>query len=216
MIILIGGEKGGTGKTTLVTNLAAKCKLNKKDIIVIDTDKQGSASSWAATRELKEIKPEIPTVQIFGNTVHTQIMDLGKRYDDVIIDAGGRDSVELRSAMTIASKIYIPIQPSQFDIWTLAHMNNLVETARCVNSSIKAFIVINRASTNPSLREIEEANEILKEFDNLELSKNILKDRVSFRKAARTGESIYELAKLDEKACSEVNNLFNEVFNDAT
>ncbi len=212
MILLIGGEKGGTGKTTIVTNLAAKCKLSELDAIIVDTDKQGSASSWAATRELKEIKPLIPTVQVFGNTLHTQIIDLSKRYKIIIIDAGGRDSVELRSAMTVANKIYIPIQPSQFDIWTLAHMNNLIEHTKNVNSSVMAAIVINRASTNPSLNEVAEAKEILREFDNLELAESTLKDRVAFRKAAKSGASIYELAKQDEKACTEMDNLFNEVF----
>ena len=42
MIILIGGEKGGTGKTTLATNLATMHALNGKDVLLVDTDKQFS------------------------------------------------------------------------------------------------------------------------------------------------------------------------------
>jgi hypothetical protein len=49
---------------------------------------------------------------------------------DIVIDAGGRDSVELRAAMTVADVLYIPIQASQFDVWTLDQMNVLVEQAR--------------------------------------------------------------------------------------
>ena len=56
MIILIGGEKGGTGKTTLSTNIAAKLALEGEDVLLVDTDKQGSASAWAATRdELEDV-----------------------------------------------------------------------------------------------------------------------------------------------------------------
>ena len=44
MIVLIGGEKGGTGKTTIATSLAGR------DVLLIDTDPQGSANYWAQSR----------------------------------------------------------------------------------------------------------------------------------------------------------------------
>ena len=76
---------------------------------------------------------------------------------DIIIDAGGRDSVELRAAMTVADALYIPIQASQFDVWTLGPMNSLVEQAQAINERLRAFAVLNRASTNPSVKEAEDA-----------------------------------------------------------
>ena len=48
---------------------------------------------------------------------------MAAKYRDIVIDAGGRDSVELRAAMTVADALYIPIQASQFDVWTLDQMN---------------------------------------------------------------------------------------------
>ena len=59
-----------------------------------------------------------------------EVQDLAGRYQDVIIDAGGRDSVELRAAMIVAHKAFVPIQASQFDIWTLGRMNDLAVTRR--------------------------------------------------------------------------------------
>ena len=38
MIILIGGEKGGTGKTTIATNLAALRAMAGRDVLLVDTD----------------------------------------------------------------------------------------------------------------------------------------------------------------------------------
>ena len=46
-IVLFGGEKGGTGKTTLATNMAAMLALQGKDVLLLDTDRQGTASFWA-------------------------------------------------------------------------------------------------------------------------------------------------------------------------
>jgi chromosome partitioning protein len=213
MILLIGGEKGGTGKTTIATNLAAVARLNNRDALLIDTDKQGSASSWIATRQYNGTRPDIPSVQKFGNTLHTQVLDLSNRYQEIIIDAGGRDSIELRSAMTVANCFYIPIQTSQFDIWTLGLINNLVTDVKIVNPTLKTFIILNRCSTNPAVNEVAEAREVLTEFDNLKLASSTLKDRIAYRKAAKTGQSVFELDKKDEKALQEIKSLYDEVYN---
>jgi cellulose biosynthesis protein BcsQ len=64
-----------------------------------------------------------------------EVMDSSPgRYQDILIDAGGRDSVELRAALVVAGHAFIPIQASQFDIWTLSRVNELVNTARGFNS----------------------------------------------------------------------------------
>jgi chromosome partitioning protein len=89
-IILIGGEKGGTGKTTLAVNMAAARAKAGHDVLVVDTDPQGSASYWTAAREEKKIEPRIPSVQKFGKTLASELRDLGKRYEEIIVDAGGR------------------------------------------------------------------------------------------------------------------------------
>ena len=96
-IILIGGEKGGTGKTTLAVNLAARRALQGRDVLVIDTDIQASASYWAQTRDETAVTPRVACIQKFGKGLQTEVRDLATRYQDLVIDAGGRDSVELRS-----------------------------------------------------------------------------------------------------------------------
>ena len=163
MIILIGGEKGGTGKTTLATNLAVLRARARKDVLLIDTDKQQSAATWTQIRGENGTKPSISCVQLFGKGVNNQIPDLAKRYDDIIIDAGGRDSVELRAAMVKADKLFIPFQPSQYDVWTLDHMQELVETSRGFNPDLEAFCVINRASPIPQVTEYKDAQELFED-----------------------------------------------------
>ena len=129
MILLLGGEKGGTGKTTIATNLAALRAAAGYDVLLIDTDRQGTAAAWCQVRAEDPRLPRIACVQLFGKNVQTGLRDLAGRYREVIIDAGGRDAVELRSALVGADCVYIPIQPSQYDVWTLEHMQELVVTA---------------------------------------------------------------------------------------
>lgn len=233
MIILIGGEKGGTGKTTLATNLSSLFKQNGKDVLLVDTDKQGSASFWASTRDnmIQEIQKDekilgkilspkisslkrVPNVQKFGDSIINEIQELETKYEDIIIDAGGRDSVELRAAITVANLLFIPIQASQFDVWTLGVLDNLITQAKIYNKTLKAFIVFNRASSNPSVNEVKEATlAIAEEFQNFKLCKTIIRDRIIYRKAAKNGLSINELLKQDEKANIEMLSFYKEVIN---
>ena len=130
MIILFGGEKGGTGKTTLATNLAAMRARAGRDVLLIDTDPQGSASYWTQCRDEEKVEPRVACVQKFGKGLQAEVRDLANRYQDIIIDAGGRESVELRAGIVVADFAFIPIQPSQFDVWTLGRMDDLVKTPR--------------------------------------------------------------------------------------
>lgn len=212
MIILVGGEKGGTGKTTFVTNLAAKIAMQGSDILVVDTDKQGSASAWAATRGENPNVVRISCVQIFTKAIYDQVRDLAKRYEYVIIDAGGRDSIELRTAMSVADIVIIPIQASQFDVWTLGSMDELVKNMRAHNRELKAYIILNRASPNPAVNEIEEAKSIITDFDEIKLCNAVIRDRISFRKAAKSGLSVFELEQKDFKAIQEIEIIYNEIF----
>lgn len=212
MVVLVGGEKGGTGKTTFATNMAALRAGEGRDVLLVDTDKQGSASDWAAVRDEVDRVPRVSCVQVFGKQVTSQIQDLAGRYDDLIVDAGGRDSVELRSAMVVADRFYVPMQASQFDVWTIEQMEELVEQAQAINPALKASVFINRASPHPQVREAEEAEEILEEFEHLVFSGVVIHDRIAFRRAASDGIGVDEAESPDPKACKEVRSLYVSIF----
>lgn len=179
---------------------------------MIDTDKQGSASAWASVRDQNTEIKRILSVQKFGNTVNNEIRALHTKYDDILIDAGGQNSQELRASMLVTEKMYIPIQAGQFDVWTLGLMDQLVSQVKTINPHLKAMVLINRASTNPSTTEIEEIFQVMSEFENLTLSAAIIKERIAYRKAAKEGLSVVELSKQDPKATDEMQFLYNEMY----
>ena len=214
MIILIGGEKGGPGKTTIATNLAAMRTKKSEDLLLIDTDKQPTASYWCSLREDHQIQPRVASIQKFDKSVRTETLALKIKYEDIIIDAGGRDSPELRGALLVATKAIFPLRPSQFDLWTLGRMNTLVETAREFNQNLKSFIVINQASPNPAVKEVEEARELIQEFNNLTLLKTNICERIAFRRAAIQGMAVTEYKPEDNKAIQEMISLYEEIFDE--
>ena len=142
MIVLFGGEKGGTGKTTLATNFAVWLAKRGDDVLLLDADPQKSASKWVAVRASHEDLPKVHYVQRTGPSVHITVKDLSARYQHVVIDAGGRDSKELRSAMGVAQYMVVSTKTSQFDLWTLQEIDELVgfvEPLECQFVSLVTF-----------------------------------------------------------------------------
>lgn len=221
MIILIGGEKGGTGKTTIATNLAQIHACAGKDTLLLDMDKQGSATGWIERRNAYEV--ESPACMAkhtkskqSGSVVQyllKELQQLRKKYETIIIDAGGRDSIEFRAALTIADKLYSPIRASQYDVDTLEALNELVVEASINNPKLEAYVFINCASTNIRSGVKNEVNKFLQSghYESLNASNCFICDRAMFAHAASEGLGVCEMN--NEKASKEIMNLYKEVFN---
>jgi len=211
MIILCGGEKGGAAKTTIATNFASILAGMSRDVLLVDTDPQGSASDWASTRATQENVVRVGAIQKFGKGLLAEVQDLASRYDDVILDAGGRDSAELRASLAVADVAVLPFQPSHFDLWTVNRAAELIETARGFNQNLVVIAVISRASTHAVANDTAEAKELLQDYQSMILANSVLRDRVAFRRAAGMGLGVVE-SKLDEKASLEMQHLFDQVW----
>src|SRR6185312_4138150 len=126
MILVCGGIKGGSGKTTFATNLTVMRSIDGKKVLLIDADEQKSSSDWVDQREAMKIDTSWTTVQLSGKAIHSQIVRFKQDYDDIIVDVGGRDTTSQRSALTVADVFLIPFKPRSLDIWTIGSVINLV------------------------------------------------------------------------------------------
>ena len=209
MIVLVCSQKGGVGKSTTATNLAALLACNGYDICLVDADKQSTSANWVADRQENEHLPAIHIVQKYDNIKKT-LEDLDRRYEYVIVDAAGRDSREMRTGMLAAHKVLIPLQCSQPDLDTLETMKDIVTQAKDVNEDMQIYTFLNRAPTNPSINEDEEAKELLSDYEELNPVKTIVRDRKAYRDAMKVGKGIGELN--NQKAIEEIKSLYLEVF----
>lgn len=209
MILLIAAEKGGVGKSTIATNLAVHLAHCGVDVVLLDTDGQATAARFVERRDEAGITPAVPSVQRMGDVAST-LRDLAHRYQVVVVDAGGRDSREMRSAMAVANLLLVPTKASQADLETFSKINELVGLARGLNPELKAVALLSIAPTNPVIREVEEARELLAEFDQLELAHTIIRDRKVYRDALLAGKSVIELD--NSRARVEIQLLAQEFF----
>ncbi|RZI45476.1 AAA family ATPase [Candidatus Finniella inopinata] len=210
MILLIGGEKGGTGKSTIATNLAAYLSQKGEDVLIVDSDPQSTASKWVSRRQKNF--PNLPVIHCIQKTgdIYETINDVSKRYKEIIVDTGGRDSEELRTAMLAAKKIYIPLRASQPDLETIIHMNKLVSVAKSMNRALETYVILSIAPTNPMINEVKEAKELLSKLQSIALSSCVLRDRKSYRDAISEGRGVVEIESGKSKI--EIKLLAQEIY----
>lgn len=194
MVILIAGEKGGSGKSTVATNVAVGLALRGRDVLLLDADQQRTAARWVARRNEASISPRIHCAEKTGD-VKQSVADLANRYQDVVIDAGGRDSRELRSGLLVAERVYIPLRPSQADLETIPHIDELVGLARSmrVDDGPAAYILLAMAPTHHLVTETEQAQQLLQDLPYLALAKPVIRDRKVYRDALAEGRSVLEM-----------------------
>ncbi|MGX6960305.1 MAG: division plane positioning ATPase MipZ [Rickettsia endosymbiont of Pentastiridius leporinus] len=213
-IILIGGEKGGSGKSTIVTNISVEMSYRKASVIILDTDPQKTSINWIDRRNELIEQSNLHYPKIIGVSKNGNIADIIRnfvtKYDIVLIDASGRDSHSLRTGLTVADKFYCPIRASQADLETLPHICQLIEIAKDFNPKLVSHVMVSCAPTNPLINELLEAQNLLCKFSTyLSLSKTFIKDRKIYRDALLQGMGVVELNNI--KAKSEIKNFVNEI-----
>ena len=210
MILAIGNIKGGVGKTTLAVNLAILRTLAKRDVLLVEGDEQGTAASFTDLRTEQLGAPGYTAVSLQGAAVRTQVRQMAGKYDDVLIDVGGRDTGSLRAALTVADRLLVPVQPRSFDIWALDQMAELVAEAKALNERLEAFTMLNAADAQG--RDNDEAAEALRQVPGIVYLPDLVVRRKAFPNAAAAGRSVLEQNPRDAKATDELEALARAIF----
>lgn len=211
MILTVGNTKGGVGKSSLAFNLAISQTLAGRLVWLIDGDRQGTTTIAANIREQAEIRPGIQYSKYSdGNELHERVSRHGDDFQDVVIDAGGRDSTALRAALVVSNVVLVPFAPRSFDVWALTDMSQLVSEAQAVNPKLRAFAILSMADNTG--RDNQDAIHALRDFPLLTyLSAPILR-RKAVANAAGQGLSVLEYKPKDLKAIEELKWLAATIF----
>lgn len=214
-VILLGHQKGGVGKSNTAANLAvaiSKERFNGEtdDVLLIDADPQATLYRWAQRREELDKVNAFPCIRLDGN-VTKQIKRESEKYSYVIVDAAGRDSREMRSAMLAADLMLMPTKASLSDLELLEHMADTIEAARDYNSDLKVGVFINMSPTN-SQSEKKVAKELLREFPEFVLLNTVVSERKAHRDAWSEAVGVHEWK--DSKAKAEISCLLKDVQNE--
>ena len=204
MINLIANLKGGSGKSTIAFNLALWLKEQGKNVIAFDLDPQGTLFDVAAVRkeellEVLEVKTQVNEIESNSKT-------------QILVDVGASNMDDMKQAINLADRIFIPVSPSQPDLWATQKFLKIVEeSAKDKYPEMMAFI--NRADTHKLVRESDETECALNSLKNINVIPHRLCQRTMFRRTLSEGMSINEIAP-NSKSAVEFNLLASALFAD--
>lgn len=213
MILTVGNTKGGVGKTTMAVNIAIARALAGRDVWLIDGDRQGTAQTAISIRAEAGHLPGIACATYpDGPVLRSQLQQQAGKFDDIIIDAGGRDSTALRAALILSDVLLVPFQPRSYDVWALDDIAGLIDEARSVRDGLRAFAVLNCADTGEASADNADAAAAVADIPQFEYLPTPIRRRKSFANGAGQGLSVLEMKPVDRKACDELNALINALF----
>lgn len=213
MIITVGNTKGGVGKTTLALNIAIARALAGRKVWVVDGDRQGTAQTAISIRSESEVTPQIAVAQYGdGKLLKSQVLLQKGDFDDIVIDAGGRDSTALRAALGISDLVIVPFLPRSFDVWAFADINVVLEETEGFCDR-KVYAVLNSADPGQGT-DNREAADALEDFPAIQFIDAPIRRRKAFANFAGRGMSVLEADSKtrDDKAVAELKTLLAKLF----
>lgn len=205
-IISIAHDKGGVGKTTIATNIIVQLLQDHETINVMDLDTKKHMTRFLGRRGDKRIK-----LLEFEST-----KDLRKLLEDstgvLVIDVGGMDTDQTRSAIAYSDLVITPLADSQIELDGLMDFKNVVKSIQRIRSDLRVTVLLNRIhpSTNKSIGEIKEY--ISKQEDTFKMFDTVVRDRAAYKSAYSEAKGVYEISGA-EKAATEMYNLMKEINN---
>ena len=138
---LVASSKGGVGKTTIATNLAARYALDGKHTVLVDADRQRSSTHWCEKRAGLD-----SAVLPVDGTRRDWRRELPEDVQRVVVDArAGAQADELEAFLEVADAMLVPVLPSTIDIEaTAAFLDSVGKHARVRKHKLPLGIVVNR------------------------------------------------------------------------
>jgi len=185
--ILVANPKGGSGKTTLATNIAGWLAGKRQRVGLLDADPQSSSTQWLARRP--QLFPSIAGFR--ADAGKKEMKEVG--IDWLVVDsAAGTRGDALRDAVRRADAMIVPVSPSSFDMAATEHFLEAVSEHKSIrDGGLAVGLVAMRVDART--RAAAELDQFLKQFDFPVVTH--LRDTQVYVYCARDGYSVFDLPR---------------------
>jgi chromosome partitioning protein len=205
MILAVVNQKGGTGKSTVATNIAACFAAEGREVLLIDADPQHTALDWRADRP--DNQPLLQTIGLPIRNLHQELEPFRRKYEVILIDGGGRITATARAAVMASDFLIVPILPRKPDLLSTQDFFREVINEVTAVKDIQGAILINQVQTGTLIN--REVREHLKEL-HYPVFDTVLHLYVAYKEAMAAGLSVIEYDP-KSKAGQEMAAFFHEL-----
>jgi chromosome partitioning protein len=199
MLVVVGNQKGGVGKTTIAVNLAAAWTKRHR-VLLVDADPQLAATAWLGDQAGVEI------VQPSASTALAAFLEgVAPRYDAVITDLPPGLDRPLRDAVRVAGLLLVPLSPSPVEVRSARSVLELAQILR--GTSLDVRLILTRVVMGTVMGRT--ARDGLAPY-GVPIAKTVLHHRIAVQEAAALGRSVFDYAP-DSLAADEFTALAREI-----
>lgn len=208
-VIAVLQPKGGASKTTLAFNLAAAMQRAGMDVVLVDSDPQGTARDIVSARQ-----DDQQPIRIYGidrpELLAREVSHI--KNDFVIIDGASKANKLSEAAIRAADLVLIPVQPSRLDVWASEDLVNMIKDRQAnledLGRTLKAAFVMTRVIASSDID--KEILDELAVFD-LPLLEGSINQRIVYPKSTGVGQSVFDYKPQNKGAIAEVQLIMDNV-----
>lgn len=211
-LIIVTNQKGGAGKTTAAVHLAGTAVRRGFKILLIDADKQGTATKWVAQAEEGQAhKIRVMGLAMAEAKIAQEVKQYVEDYDIIIVDCPPSvDSPIPQVMLMIADLAIVPIVPKPGDLWASTDLLELAERATAMNPDLKVRVLGSNVIANLAMSKHSLAS-MASMRDSAPLFKTRLHQRTAYVEAMLIGDSVHYFGSAARTAINEIESLFDEV-----
>ncbi|MCK5111052.1 MAG: ParA family protein [Arcobacteraceae bacterium] len=204
-VIVVAHSKGGTGKSTIIWNLAHFIRSLDKPTIIIDLDFQQTQHYLHRIRTLEGLTNPQNDIPVFRPQTADALINTLENFSDhyILIDVGGYDNDINRIAISWADKIVVPLSDSITDVLGFKTFENILKEID------NPFINIVLNNIHPLTKNFNTIKEAIGSNEDIKLLDTVIRTRKIYKTTMGEGKSVFDINHT--VAQDEIKGLYYEI-----